>query len=143
MFSLNEFETKITEALERNAILEMELDEKEQLTEDIQRLRDESRDLKQELAVRQKKELINTNYTCSVINNNEKEMSVIVAASAAEACSGSTADISGLNNDHNHQNSQQPPSKSRVSALNYVGDVLRKITVSLFGICQINKWSRL
>jgi DNA repair exonuclease SbcCD ATPase subunit len=53
MFSLGEFETKLNEALERNAILESELDEKDQLAEAVQRLRDEARDLKQELAVRQ------------------------------------------------------------------------------------------
>jgi hypothetical protein len=50
MFSLAEFEAKINEALERNAILESDLDE---LAETVQRLRDESRDLRQELAVSQ------------------------------------------------------------------------------------------
>lgn len=53
MFSLGEFESKLNEALERNAILESELDEKDELAETVQRLRDEARDLKQELAVRQ------------------------------------------------------------------------------------------
>lgn len=55
MFSLGEFESKLNEALERNAILESELDEKDELAETVQRLRDEARDLKQELAVRQMK----------------------------------------------------------------------------------------
>ena len=55
MFSLGEFESKLNEALERNAILESELDEKDELSEAVQRLRDEARDLKQELAVRQQK----------------------------------------------------------------------------------------
>lgn len=55
MFSLGEFESKLNEALERNAILESELDEKDELAETVQRLRDEARDLKQELAVRQLK----------------------------------------------------------------------------------------
>ena len=52
-FSLGEFEAKLNEMLERNAILESELDEKDALAETVQRLRDEARDLKQELAVRQ------------------------------------------------------------------------------------------
>lgn len=47
MFSLGEFESKLNEALERNAILESELDEKDELSETVQRLRDEARDLKQ------------------------------------------------------------------------------------------------
>ena len=55
MFSLGEFESKLNEALERNAILQIELDEKDELAEAVQRLRDEARDLKQELAVRQHK----------------------------------------------------------------------------------------
>ena len=49
MFSLGDFESKLNEALERNAILESELDEKDELAETVQRLRDEARDLKQGL----------------------------------------------------------------------------------------------
>lgn len=52
MFSLGEFESKLNEALERNAILESELDEKDELAETVQRLRDEARDLKQGRFVR-------------------------------------------------------------------------------------------
>lgn len=54
MFSLGEFEAKMNEALEQNAILHSEMEEKDDLSETVQRLRDETRDLKQELAVRQK-----------------------------------------------------------------------------------------
>jgi cell shape-determining protein MreC len=67
MFSLAKFEAKINEALERNAILESELDEKDELAETVQRLRDESRDLRQELAVRQKKEY---NFISSPISSS-------------------------------------------------------------------------
>ncbi len=55
MFSYAEFELKMNDVLERNAILENELDEKDELAETVQRLRDETRDLRQELAARQKK----------------------------------------------------------------------------------------
>ena len=55
MFSLGEFESKMNEALEKNAILQIEMEEKDDLAEAVQRLRDETRDLKQELAVRQQK----------------------------------------------------------------------------------------
>jgi phage shock protein A len=57
LFSLEDFENKMNEAIERNALLESELQidqmNKEKLTETVQRLRDEARDLKQEISARQ------------------------------------------------------------------------------------------
>lgn len=41
--SLGEFETKMNLAIERNALLESELDEKESLQAMVQRLKDEAR----------------------------------------------------------------------------------------------------
>lgn len=41
--SLGEFETKLNYALERNVLLESELDEKESLKTMVQRLKDEAR----------------------------------------------------------------------------------------------------
>ena len=41
--SLEDFEGRLNQALERNAFLESELDEKETLREMVQRLKDESR----------------------------------------------------------------------------------------------------
>ncbi len=74
MFSLAKFEAKINEALERNAILESELDEKDELAETVQRLRDESRDLRQELAVRQKKEYnFISSPTSSSLSNKQQQ----------------------------------------------------------------------
>ena len=43
MVSLEDFEGRLNQALERNAFLESELDEKETLREMVQRLKDESR----------------------------------------------------------------------------------------------------
>lgn len=54
--SLEDFEQRLNQAIERNAFLESELDEKENLLESVQRLKDEARDLRQELAVQQKQE---------------------------------------------------------------------------------------
>lgn len=51
--SLEEFESKLNHAIERNAFLENELDEKEALGFMVQRLKDETRDLKQELIIHQ------------------------------------------------------------------------------------------
>ena len=51
--SPDDFEKKLNHQIEKNVLLESELGEKEQLEEIIQRLKDEARDLKQELLVQQ------------------------------------------------------------------------------------------
>uniref|UniRef100_A0A2L2Y0J6 Nuclear distribution protein nudE-like protein n=1 Tax=Parasteatoda tepidariorum TaxID=114398 RepID=A0A2L2Y0J6_PARTP len=51
LMSLEDFETRLNQAIERNAFLENELDEKENMAVLIQRLKDEARDLKHELTV--------------------------------------------------------------------------------------------
>uniref|UniRef100_UPI001EAF45F7 nuclear distribution protein nudE homolog 1-like n=1 Tax=Oncorhynchus gorbuscha TaxID=8017 RepID=UPI001EAF45F7 len=56
IMSLEDFEQRMNHVIERNAFLESELDEKEDLLESVQRLKDEARDLRQELAVQQKQE---------------------------------------------------------------------------------------
>ena len=49
--SLGEFEGRLNSAIERNVLLENELEEKEQLVVTVQRLKDESKELKEELAI--------------------------------------------------------------------------------------------
>merc|ERR1711997_1177802 len=49
--SLEDFEGRMNAAIERNAFLESELDEKENLKAAVQRLKDETRDLRSELKV--------------------------------------------------------------------------------------------
>ena len=49
--SLEDFEGRMNAAIERNAFLESELDEKESLKMAVQRLKDETRDLRSELKV--------------------------------------------------------------------------------------------
>ncbi|XP_041737590.2 LOW QUALITY PROTEIN: nuclear distribution protein nudE homolog 1-A [Coregonus clupeaformis] len=56
IMSLEDFDQRMNHVIERNAFLESELDEKESLLESVQRLKDEARDLRQELAVQQKQE---------------------------------------------------------------------------------------
>ena len=46
MASLEDFEARMNSAIERNAFLESELDEKETLKTLVQRMKDESRDLR-------------------------------------------------------------------------------------------------
>jgi DNA repair exonuclease SbcCD ATPase subunit len=54
--SLEDFEVRLNQAIERNAFLESELDEKENLVVCVQRLKDEARDLRHELAAHSKHE---------------------------------------------------------------------------------------
>uniref|UniRef100_A0A8V5HIG1 NUDE domain-containing protein n=1 Tax=Melopsittacus undulatus TaxID=13146 RepID=A0A8V5HIG1_MELUD len=54
--SLEDFEQRLNQAIERNAFLESELDDKESLLVSVQRLKDEARDLRQELAVRERQQ---------------------------------------------------------------------------------------
>ena len=49
MASLEDFEGRMNSAIERNAFLESELDEKEALKAAVQRMKDETRDLRSEL----------------------------------------------------------------------------------------------
>merc|ERR1712241_1432284 len=51
MASLEDFEGRLNIAIERNAFLESELDEKESLKAAVQRLKDETRDLRSELKI--------------------------------------------------------------------------------------------
>ncbi|XP_013855457.1 nuclear distribution protein nudE homolog 1 [Austrofundulus limnaeus] len=57
IMSLEDFEQRMNQVIERNAFLESELDEKETLLVSVQRLKDEARDLRQELAVQQKQQV--------------------------------------------------------------------------------------
>lgn len=54
--SLEEFETRVNHAIERNAFLESELDEKNELQCLVQRLKDEVSDLKRDAVVRNRQE---------------------------------------------------------------------------------------
>jgi hypothetical protein len=137
MFSLTEFETKINEALERNAILESELDGKDELAETVQRLKDEARDLRQEIAVRQRKDTTNQQHFMTIDNGDTK----FVETNPTPMVIGQTPPISTQpQSQFTHMHSQPSNKTTNVNALNYVGDVLKKVTVSLFGICD--KWSR-
>ncbi|XP_076458439.1 nuclear distribution protein nudE-like 1 [Babylonia areolata] len=137
VMSLEDFELRLNQAIERNAFLESELDDKETLLETVQRLKDEARDLKSEIDVRQRK---------------PAEMGV-------DQADASRMSDSGYDGHHHHQ-PQQPPTptspttptgkmtpttptskgippntngttpltpSARISALNIVGDLLRKV----------------
>lgn len=139
IMSLEDFEQRMNQVIERNAFLESELDEKENLLESVQRLKDEARDLRQELAVQQKQDRKPS------LSSAAKEPSVLPSPpltppdkrteekpppatpsrppAAAEAFTTPPASVS-----RSESLSGTPLTTSaRISALNIVGELLRKV----------------
>nr|XP_057905661.1 nuclear distribution protein nudE-like 1-B isoform X2 [Doryrhamphus excisus] len=127
--SLEDFESRLNQAIERNAFLESELDEKESLLVSVQRLKDEARDLRQELAVRER-------TTDRMSAPSSPTLDIDKADSAVQASLSLPATPVGKSMEHPFVgpkaltngcgNSSLTPS-GRISALNIVGDLLRKV----------------
>uniref|UniRef100_A0A671SSE6 Nuclear distribution protein nudE-like 1-A n=1 Tax=Sinocyclocheilus anshuiensis TaxID=1608454 RepID=A0A671SSE6_9TELE len=126
--SLEDFEQRLNQAIERNAFLESELDEKESLLVSVQRLKDEARDLRQELAVRESRpEVTRMSAPSSPTPDNDKTDSAVQASLSLPA----TPISKNLDNTfttlaNSSTNAALTPS-ARISALNIVGDLLRKV----------------
>uniref|UniRef100_A0A3Q3XDQ7 NUDE domain-containing protein n=1 Tax=Mola mola TaxID=94237 RepID=A0A3Q3XDQ7_MOLML len=137
IMSLEDFEQRMNQVIERNAFLESELDEKENLLESVQRLKDEARDLRQELAVQQKQQVQDRkpSLTSAVKETEEKTMSSSPGQPAPSTSTKSRPPASA------ESLTTPPPSTSRgeslsgtplttsarISALNIVGELLRKV----------------
>uniref|UniRef100_A0A3Q3BH23 NudE neurodevelopment protein 1 n=1 Tax=Kryptolebias marmoratus TaxID=37003 RepID=A0A3Q3BH23_KRYMA len=130
IMSLEDFEQRMNQVIERNAFLESELDEKENLLESVQRLKDEARDLRQELAVRQKerrpssslgKDADRSDLGCSSPVNPSipvtpsKPISSYITSPASSIRRGDGLTGTPLT------------TSARISALNIVGELLRKV----------------
>ncbi|CAG5928969.1 unnamed protein product, partial [Menidia menidia] len=130
IMSLEDFEQRMNHVIERNAFLESELDEKENLLESVQRLKDEARDLRQELAVRQKerrpssslgKDTERSDLPCSPPVNPSipitpsKPISSFIMPPAPSIRRGDGLTGTPLT------------TSARISALNIVGELLRKV----------------
>ncbi|CAI9562399.1 unnamed protein product [Staurois parvus] len=132
IISLEDFEQRLNQAIERNAFLESELDEKENNLECIQRLKDETRDLKQELAVQQKQEKLKSFNGSSVSEHTDTAIQASIAEQSTPL--GQRVSFSGQNSpvqfrtslDDGYSGTPLTPS-ARISALNIVGDLLRKV----------------
>ncbi|CAG5122561.1 unnamed protein product, partial [Candidula unifasciata] len=129
--SLEDFEQRLNQAIERNAFLESELDEKEALFETVQRLRDEARDLKSEIDVRKhqgtvikpsagdgmpvavKQPMQDSGYAGHGTSPPTPTTPISRALSVPGVSNGTTG-------------TPFTPS-ARISALNIVGDLLRKV----------------
>uniref|UniRef100_A0A4W2FVA9 NudE neurodevelopment protein 1 n=1 Tax=Bos indicus x Bos taurus TaxID=30522 RepID=A0A4W2FVA9_BOBOX len=133
IMSLEDFEQRLNQAIERNAFLESELDEKENLLESVQRLKDEARDLRQELAVQQKQEKPRTPMPSSV-DAERTDTAVQATGSVPSTPIAHRGPSSSLNTpgtfrrglDDSTGGTPLTPA-ARISALNIVGDLLRKV----------------
>uniref|UniRef100_A0A665TPL5 NudE neurodevelopment protein 1 n=1 Tax=Echeneis naucrates TaxID=173247 RepID=A0A665TPL5_ECHNA len=133
IMSLEDFEQRMNQVIERNAFLESELDEKENLLESVQRLKDEARDLRQELAVQQKQQVQDRKPSLSSVDKTTSSASNLPVPSTAATTSRPLAPAESF--------ATPPPTVSRaeslsatplttsarISALNIVGELLRKV----------------
>ncbi|XP_038619510.1 nuclear distribution protein nudE homolog 1 [Tachyglossus aculeatus] len=133
IMSLEDFEQRLNQAIERNAFLESELDEKENLLESVQRLKDEARDLRQELAVQQKQEKPRTPVHTSQ-GAERTDTAVQATMSVSSTPVGNRGPGASINTpaslrrglDESCSGTPLTPA-ARISALNIVGDLLRKV----------------
>ncbi|KAL2101523.1 hypothetical protein ACEWY4_003284 [Coilia grayii] len=134
IMSLEDFEQRMNSVIERNAFLESELDEKENLLESVQRLKDEARDLRQELAVKQKQE---RKPSLSLGKDTEVAEPTPPPSRPASVLPTPSRPTSILNTPFNTPPASQSrgegmvgsplTTSARISALNIVGELLRKV----------------
>ncbi|XP_022317848.1 nuclear distribution protein nudE homolog 1-like [Crassostrea virginica] len=130
--SLEDFEVRLNQAIERNAFLESELDEKETLTETVQRLKDEANDLRSELNVVQIKP---TNSALGLAKKEDSNSNAIPIKKKPDSAEENSINdkSSSLSTPPNRgiplKSSTSTPltPSARISALNIVGDLLRKV----------------
>ncbi|XP_043282144.1 nuclear distribution protein nudE-like 1-B isoform X2 [Venturia canescens] len=144
-----EIEAKFNSAIEKNALLESELDEKESLKMIVQRLMDEIRDLKQEINVLKRHHPDNDKSAAervrSLIDSNKLQVELESHASPAisplpqsippmvhnpsqplKIGNGVVGGVIGNNNNNNNMNVPLTPS-TRILAMNMIGDLMRKV----------------
>ena len=148
--SLEDFETRFNAAIERNAILESELDEKENLKAAVQRMKDETRDLRSELKVLTQpgtgqpgggggklpvgsppdNDRSSMQLKLERNNNTFNKSSPDSNKHAAEASNGEKEvlmDTPPSSSKSSPRHNQTLTPSARMSALNIVGDLLRKV----------------
>jgi len=117
MCSLEDFDKKLNEAIERNALLENEVEDKGALQCMVQRLKDESRDLHTELSTIRRKSF--TKKPSDVdIKSSPGPLPESPLASTPPTNPGVSPAINGM----------PINSSAKISALNIVGDLLRKVS---------------
>ncbi|XP_062388683.1 nuclear distribution protein nudE homolog 1 isoform X1 [Sardina pilchardus] len=144
IMSLEDFEQRMNSVIERNAFLESELDEKENLLESVQRLKDEARDLRQELAVKQKQErrpslslTKDTDVAAPTPPPSRPSSALPTPSRPSSALPTPSRPTSAIPNSFNTPPGSQSrgeglvgsplTTSARISALNIVGELLRKV----------------
>ncbi|XP_061782897.1 nuclear distribution protein nudE-like 1-B [Nerophis lumbriciformis] len=122
--SLDNFEQRLNQAIERNAFLEGELDEKDSLLESVQRLKDEARDLRQELSVRERQTDGGRTSSPSSPTRADSTPQAVLTTGVHHAFLANATGVPSVYG----SNSPLTPS-ARMSALNIVSDLLRKVGV--------------
>ncbi|KAM3864979.1 nuclear distribution protein nudE homolog 1-A-like [Diretmus argenteus] len=130
IMSLEDFEQRMNHVIERNAFLESELDEKENLLESVQRLKDEARDLRQELAVKQKERRPSSSLSKEGDRTELPRPSSgnpsLPATPSRPTCAFATPPASSIRRGDGLTGTPLTTS-ARISALNIVGELLRKV----------------
>ncbi|CAK6962894.1 nuclear distribution protein nudE homolog 1-like [Scomber scombrus] len=130
IMSLEDFEQRMNHVIERNAFLESELDEKENLLESVQRLKDEARDLRQELAVRQKERRPSSSLGKDTdrtdLSGSSATNPMIPVTPSKPISSFVTPPPSSIRRGDGLTGTPLTTS-ARISALNIVGELLRKV----------------
>ena len=136
--SLEDFEGRLNAAIERNAFLESELDEKESLKAAVQRMKDETRDLRSELKILTTKTAEPVGSTpdndrsslklkLERNNNINGKSSPDSNKHAAEALEKDILDTPPTSSKSSPSHNTNLTPSARLSALNIVGDLLRKV----------------
>ncbi|XP_066593491.1 nuclear distribution protein nudE-like 1-B isoform X2 [Prorops nasuta] len=136
-----EIEAKFNLAIEKNALLESELDEKEGLKVIVQRLMDEIRDLKQEIQVQERhnsnekservRSIVDSNKVHMELEshmqtNNSISQTINLNNTTSQARSnGIMGNVIGNNNNNNLNPPLNPSTK--ILAMNMIGDLMRKV----------------
>ncbi|KAJ8363879.1 hypothetical protein SKAU_G00127100 [Synaphobranchus kaupii] len=128
IMSLEDFEQRMNHVIERNAFLESELDEKENLLESVQRLKDEARDLRQELAVQQKQPTLGPTKDSEKAEPLSRPLSGLPSLPATPSGQRGTFSTPPSSYRRGDGLTGTPLTTSaRISALNIVGELLRKV----------------
>ncbi|XP_059488540.1 nuclear distribution protein nudE-like 1 isoform X2 [Neocloeon triangulifer] len=120
--TIEDLESKLNIAIERNAFIESELDEKEGLKTMVQRLKDESRDLRQEMKVRERREMpdVENKKNLELSKSHDKLIKFELDSPGTPL---------KVNTQHNTGAASPALTPSaRISALNIVGDLLRNVS---------------
>ncbi|RDD43869.1 Nuclear distribution protein nudE-like 1 [Trichoplax sp. H2] len=135
--TLQDFENRLNQALEKNALLENELDEKEKLVILVQRLKDECKELKEEFTARQVTAVDTKDVATSPIREVAGSDYIISPFKFSVSSSprnrsynrngaASPRDIVDYGKKISNQDSNLPVN-ARVNAMNIVGDLLKKV----------------